>query len=221
MDTTKQASYYADDKFNAYFECEREEMLAFITDQTRTVLDVGCGAGGFGQSLKARRGLEVWGIELDTQAAERAAPLLDRVLVGTYPSGVQLPEHYFDCIVFNDVLEHMIDPWSALEVAHKHLTETGYIVASVPNIRYLPFLYRLLVRGEWKYTPTGILDKTHLRFFTKRSMMEMFTQAGFEVLHIEGIYPYRRWQVTVLGWILPRFVNETKYIDYALVARPK
>lgn len=222
METISQPSYYADDKFNKYFECEREEMLAFITDQTRTVLDVGCGAGGFSRALKARYNhLEVWGIELDAQAAERAAPVLSHLLVGAYPDGVQLPEHYFDCIVFNDVLEHMIDPWSALEIAHKHLSETGYIVASIPNIRYLPFLYRLLVRGEWRYTPTGVLDKTHLRFFTKKSMMEMFSQTGYDILHIEGIYPFRRWQVTILGLILPKFVNETKYIDYAIVAHPK
>jgi 2-polyprenyl-3-methyl-5-hydroxy-6-metoxy-1,4-benzoquinol methylase len=127
---------------------------------------------------------------------------------------------YFECIAFNYVLEHMINPWSVLAAAKNYLTKQGHIVASVPNIRYLPILYRLLVRGEWK-TSTGALDKTHLRFFTKKSMIEMFNEAGYKVLRIEGIYPYRKWQMAVLAILMPGFVREAKYINYAILARPR
>jgi 2-polyprenyl-3-methyl-5-hydroxy-6-metoxy-1,4-benzoquinol methylase len=196
-------------------------MLAFIPQHARRVLDVGCGAGAFGRLLKSRRNLEVWGIEVDPRAAEQASHYLNCVLIGTFPDRVELPEHFFDCIVFNDVLEHMVDPWDALRQAQKYLAPNAYIVASVPNVRYLPVLCRLIVRGEWKYTPTGVLDKTHLRFFTKKSMLELFDDTGYDVLRIEGIYPYKRWQVTLMRLILPGFVNETRYIDYAILAKPK
>jgi hypothetical protein len=115
----------------------------------------------------------------------------------------------------------MVDPWRALARASSHLAPGGRIVASVPNIRYLPVLYRLLVRGEWTYTPTGALDKTHLRFFTKKSMLAMFDEAGYEVLRIDGIYALERWQVPVLEFFFPRFMREAKYIDFAILARRK
>lgn len=221
MDKSQPTSYYVDDKFQEYFECERQEMIAYVPKHTRTVLEVGCGAGAFGRTLKQNRQVEFWGIEPDHSAAQYAERFLDRVLVGLYPDGVELPQGYFDCVVFNDVLEHMIDPWTALKQTHDLLTAQGCVVASVPNIRYLTFLYKLVVRGEWEYIANGLLDKTHLRFFTKKSMIKMFNDTGYEVLHINGIYANPRWQVKALQLILPRFVNETKYIDYAILAKPK
>jgi len=184
------------------------------------VLDVGCGAGVFGRYLKAQRNCEVWGVEMEARPAEQAARHLHRVLVGAFPN-VELPVKYFDCIVFNDVLEHMIDPWDALRQAHKYLSPNGHIAASIPNIRYLTVLYRLLANGEWEYTQYGILDKTHLRFFTKKSMLALFDETGYDVLRVEGIYPNRRWQVKLLGFILPGFVNEAKYVDFAISARAR
>lgn len=221
MAPTVTSGYYDDPKFAAYFECERAEMLDYIPESVSTILEVGCGAGAFGRYVKNHRSVEMWGIEPDNDAAQYASGFLDHVLVGMFPQVEQLPQHYFDCIVFNDVLEHMIDPWAALSKAKDYLTPDGYVVASVPNIRYLPILYRLLVRGEWTYTPTGALDKTHLRFFTKKSMLAMFDETGFDVLRIEGIYAYHRWQVPFLEFFFPRFVKETKHIDFAIFARPK
>ena len=118
MDKSQPTSYYVDDKFQEYFECERQEMIAYVPKHTRTVLEVGCGAGAFGRTLKQNRQVEFWGIEPDHSAAQYAERFLDRVLVGLYPDGVELPQGYFDCVVFNDVLEHMIDPWTALKQTH-------------------------------------------------------------------------------------------------------
>jgi 2-polyprenyl-3-methyl-5-hydroxy-6-metoxy-1,4-benzoquinol methylase len=215
------SDHYEDTKSSSYFECDRTEMLAYIPQSTRTILEVGCGAGMFGRFVKTQRPVEIWGVEMDSDAAARASTYLDRVLTGAFPNGVALPERYFDCVVFNDVLEHMIDPWNALAAAKNHLTPEGHVVASIPNIRYLPILYRLLIRGEWTYTPTGALDKTHLRFFTKKSMLAMFDEGGFEVIRIEGIYAYKKWQVPILEVLFPHFTREAKYIDYAILARPK
>jgi 2-polyprenyl-3-methyl-5-hydroxy-6-metoxy-1,4-benzoquinol methylase len=213
--------FFESEKPDAYFKCERGEMLHLVPESVRKALDVGCGTGAFGRLLKERKPVEVWGIELNGEVAEEAASHLDRVLVGSFPSSIELPVEYFDCIIFNDVLEHMIDPWAALGAAKRYLTKQGWVIASIPNIRYLPILYRLLVRGEWKYTPTGVLDKTHLRFFTKKSMIEMFNDAGYEILQIEGIYPYPKWYITALELLTWGFVKEAKYIDYAILSRVK
>jgi len=213
--------YFKDNKHEAYFECSREEMVNYVPEDARTVLEIGCGVGSFGRLVKQRQNVEFWGVEVDPVAAERASICLDRVKIGLFPDGVELPEKYFDCVVFNDVLEHMIDPWSALRIAKDYLTSSGHVVASVPNIRYLPTLYRLIVRGEWTYTQTGVLDRTHLRFFTKKSMLEMFNEAGYKVSRINGIYAYNIWQIPILELLLPRFIGETKYINYAILACPK
>jgi 2-polyprenyl-3-methyl-5-hydroxy-6-metoxy-1,4-benzoquinol methylase len=209
------------DKTEDYFECAREEMLEFVPPSARTILEVGCGAGGFGGALRRQGQREVWGVEVNPAVAKRAASQLDRVLVGEFPTVVELPERYFDCVVFNDVLEHMIDPWGALRATRRLLTEGGVVVASIPNVRYLPLLYKLLVRGDWTYAPSGVLDSTHLRFFTVKSMREMFDRMGYDVIRIEGLFADTRWQVKVLELLLPGFVREAKYIDYAVVARPR
>src|SRR5882672_773658 len=96
----------------------RPEMVAFVPAGARRVLDVGCGEGLFGAEVKARRAAEVWGIELDPTAAAVAGKRLDRVLTGDVASAIaELPRGFFDCIVFNDVLEHLVDPRQILTAA--------------------------------------------------------------------------------------------------------
>ncbi len=203
-----------------YYECAREEMLDFVPQRARTVLDIGCGAGRFGSLLKQRQPVEIWGVEPDTNAARQASTRLDHVLVGDFPSGVRLPERYFDCIQFNDVLEHMVDPWHALRVAQGCLSDQGVVVASIPNVRFLPILYRLLVRGEWTYTPSGILDKTHLRFFTRSTILKMFEETEYQVVRMRGMFPDGHWQTKILLGVAPWIVKDARYMEYAVVARP-
>src|SRR5579862_921239 len=100
-----------------YFTGTRLEMLPFVPSHCRRVLDVGCGAGVFGESLKRTRNMEVWGVELLRSAAEKAVARLDRVIEGSFGPETGLPEEAFDCISFNDVLEHMVAPEQALRYA--------------------------------------------------------------------------------------------------------
>lgn len=83
-----------------YFQLERHEMLQYIPQESRTVLDVGCGCGNFGQLLKKTRSVEVWGVELNEHAAEVATPKLDRVICAAFDSRLNLPIQSFDCIIF-------------------------------------------------------------------------------------------------------------------------
>ena len=212
-----------------YFQHERPEMLKFVPAQARRVLDVGCAQGAFGERLKRSRQVEVWGIEPAKPAAEAATEKLDRVIAGAFTVDVGLPEGIFDCIVFNDVLEHMLEPELALRYARSLLSPGGVVVASIPNIRYLPIVAKLMCRGEWNYTDEGILDKTHLRFFTRSSIAGMFVREGFAIESMLGINPYSLsakfrhpywWPFRVAHFLLLRKFQDMRFLQFVVVAKP-
>ncbi|HXU21684.1 MAG TPA: class I SAM-dependent methyltransferase [Verrucomicrobiae bacterium] len=212
-----------------YFTVERQEMLPFLPPNCRRLLDVGCGAGAFGEMVKRKKKVEVWGVEPVSSVAAEASTKLDHVIVGTFSPQTELPEESFDCIVFNDVLEHMLAPEQALRYATSLLSCTGSIVASIPNIRYLPILWRLAVRGGWKYEDCGVLDRTHVRFFTRSSIIAMFQSEGYVVSDISGINPYqgipqaskRLWNAyEFMNALFFRKFNDLKFQQFAVVAQP-
>jgi 2-polyprenyl-3-methyl-5-hydroxy-6-metoxy-1,4-benzoquinol methylase len=216
-------------KAGEYFAGARPEMLPFVPANCRRLLDVGCGAGAFGASLKQTRQIEVWGVELVSSVAAMATAKLDRVITGLFEPEIQLPSGGFDCIVFNDVLEHMIAPELALRYAKTLLTPGGAVLASIPNVRHLPVLWQLGLKGRWEYGDCGLLDKTHLRFFTKSSILQMFKDEGYAVESIVGINPYRGIpNVSGRVWRAHSFANalslgkfaDMKFQQFAVVAVP-
>jgi 2-polyprenyl-3-methyl-5-hydroxy-6-metoxy-1,4-benzoquinol methylase len=88
---------------------------------------------------------------------------------------------FFDCILYGDVLEHLRNPWGVLDRHREILRDGGTIICSIPNIRYYGVLRSLIFKGRWDYTPLGILDRTHLRFFTLKTIEDMLRETGFEV----------------------------------------
>jgi 2-polyprenyl-3-methyl-5-hydroxy-6-metoxy-1,4-benzoquinol methylase len=170
-----------------YVDLPRREVLAFLPPGAHRILDVGCGRGGFGREVKLNRAAEVWGIEQVPEAAAMASEHYDRVVVGEYPAALEDlaraegEVRQFDCLVFNDVLEHMVDPWETLRRSHRWLRPGGHVLASIPNIRHYTVLIDLVLRGRWTYTAAGILDRTHLRFFTRKTMADLFADTGYEV----------------------------------------
>lgn len=205
---------------------DRKEMLDFVPSSAKVVLDVGCSVGNFGALLKKERGVEVWGIEADPQAADIASDKLDKVVAGLFGQKQELNEKKFDCIVFNDVLEHMVDPYSALAYAKTLLNPKGHIVASIPNVRYFDNLWKLVINGSWEYEDTGLLDRTHLRFFTKSSIEKMFSEQGYAIERITGIsavdwcHPERRQLFRFLNFLLLNRLAETRWLQFAVVAQP-
>ena len=210
----------------SYFQCERHEMLAFVPQDSNVILDVGCGAGNFAQTLKLERNAEVWGIELDQSAGLVAAQKIDKVIIGNFNSKLDIPKYSFDCIVFNDVLEHLEDPYSALSFCKELLTNKGVIIASIPNVRYFNNIWDLLVHKNWEYTEWGILDKTHLRFFTYRSIISMFKKEGYQVELIKGINPLEKVdphqvkKFKILNLLLCNNISDMRYLQFAVVAKP-
>jgi 2-polyprenyl-3-methyl-5-hydroxy-6-metoxy-1,4-benzoquinol methylase len=217
-----------DQKPKDYFQLTRPEMVAFVPESCKKILDVGCGSGGFGQTLKQTRKVEIWGVEPVSTVAAVAATRLDRVIEDIFTPKLDLPRNAFDCIIFNDVLEHVFDPGAALQYARTLLAPGGCIVASIPNIRHFPTMWALIVRGEWIYREFGILDYTHMRFFTKKSIQTVFKDAGFRIDSINGINPYLspfpkaspRWRYFVaLNAVLLGGISDMRYLQFAVVAR--
>jgi len=173
-----------------YFQQERREIEAMVPAGASRILDVGCGEGMLGRILLQKGAAEVVGIEADPAVARRAQENLSRVLQGDAESLV-LPfeDGHFDCIVLADVLEHLRDPLSTMIRLHRYLSDSGTIVASIPNVRFFEVIRRL-AEGRWEYEEFGILDKTHLRFFTKKEIEVLFHQAGLELTGIsENLSP--------------------------------
>lgn len=170
----------------AYFTQTRWDLIELVPGTGNRVLEIGCGAGNTGEALKrSGRAVEVVGIEPDPQAARWAADKLDRVLpMSVADDTLSLPPEYFDCIVAGDVLEHLQDPWGVVDRLRPCLKPGGCFIASVPNIRNWRILKSLLLAGRWEYAPSGLLDRTHLRFFTKRSLAALFEHAYFRVEQI-------------------------------------
>lgn len=208
-------------KQNGYYSANRSNMLKYIPSNVSKILDVGCGEGEFGGTIKASKNVEVWGLELCAEAAEIAKIKLDKVIVNDIENvHDSFPENYFDCIIFNDVLEHLKYPWLILEKIKISLKDNGRIVASIPNIRYFNTLKDIVINKEWKYEDEGILDKTHLRFFTKSSIMDMFNRCGYEVMVIEGINPIKfPWKFNLLNIITNYQFEDTRYMQFACVAQ--
>ncbi len=193
----------------------RREMLPFIPRATSSILDVGCSHGRFGSVLKeANPEWHLSGIEPDPEAATDAALHYDKVITGFYPEDLGRSEA-FDCIIFNDVLEHVSDPWTMLRKTAGHLTPGGRLVASIPNVRYVIVVRDLALRGRFDYADWGVLDRTHLRFFTRRSIEDLFASTGFVIETLAPINPTRLRKASLL--VGP--FRDMRFQQFAVVAK--
>jgi len=167
-----------------YGENERSDVRPLLPTDAKSALDVGCGAGGFGITLRRALGdsARIIGVEAVPHQATiaREGHGFDEVLEGYFPDVLACRSDTFDLITFNDVLEHMLDPEGVLQKTRRLLQPSGRVVAIIPNVQYVAVVLRLL-GGRWDYSDTGILDRTHVRFFTRKTMMEMFDRAGYRV----------------------------------------
>ena len=166
--------------------------LARLTRNSPAVLDVGCAIGYIGEFLRRNSpGRWLAGIEIDPRAAEKARPHYDQVIVGSIddPAVWSQLRQRVDAMIFGDVLEHTADPVMVLRMARPKLADDGQIVVSIPNIGHFKVRLRLLL-GKFDYEDWGIMDRTHLRFFTLKTAQEMLREGGFTVVHREGVHGY-------------------------------
>jgi 2-polyprenyl-3-methyl-5-hydroxy-6-metoxy-1,4-benzoquinol methylase len=183
----------AQSTFNPSYVGPRPDIERLIPRNPKIILDVGCSTGTLGVAIKASTGAQVFGIELSEAMANEAIQHLDRVFVGDAAEIIlreKLGNHQFSTIIFADVLEHLVDPWAVLKAAATHLETEGTIIASIPNIRHIDTLYNLVFKGYWPYRDRGIHDRTHLRFFTKKNILELFEHSGLVIETIETNYRF-------------------------------
>lgn len=172
-----------------------EGYYSFLRDEIRPllppvrgarVLEIGCGTGETAAWLKANGvGGFVLGLEIEPRVAEEARRKLDEVIVGNAET-VDFGERRFDLILCLDVLEHMVDPWGFLERVQKHLDAGGTVIASIPNLRNYRVLKSLVLKGRFDYQDGGILDRTHLRFFTRSSACRLMETGGLRLRAVIG-----------------------------------
>ena len=171
-----------------------------VPPEARRVLDVGCSVGAMGVALQ-ERGHEVTGIEYVPELAAEARRRLPRVIeddVEAMARGGVDPGGPFDCICFADVLEHLRDPWAVVRWADGLLSTDGVVVASIPNIAHIETVWTLVVKRIWPYRPVGIFDRTHLRFFARRNLPELFVGTSLRIHEIRrvpmlSLDPASRW----------------------------
>jgi GT2 family glycosyltransferase/SAM-dependent methyltransferase len=164
----------------AYYEHARPELLALVPETARRVLDIGCGAGALGAALRERQECEVIGLEPCEEAARAARERLTRVWPLTVEAWLEDPDYEYDCIILGDVLEHLVDHEGVLQALRACLSPRGCLVISVPNSRNRTVIAQLL-RGDYSYTEAGLLDRTHLRLFTRRELQRLLWRCGYEI----------------------------------------
>ncbi len=154
----------------------------------KAVLEFGCASGHVTKAL-VDRGCRVVGVEVDPEAARAAEAWAEEVVVGHVEHGDvwdHLSAEKFDAVLFGDVLEHLSDPLTTLRTALRFVSPSGFVVMSVPNVAHGDVRLSLL-RGSFEYRETGLLDRTHLHFFTMDSLMDLCRQAGLAVVDIKRV----------------------------------
>ncbi len=164
-----------------YYGEVRGDVLQFIPDDVRDVLEVGCGRGATGALIQQRLGCRVTGVELNPEVAKEAAGRLDRVIVGDVED-LEIEER-FDAVVATELFEHLRYPETFLEQMRRLLRPGGRIVLSIPNVGHYSVVEDLLA-GRWDYLPIGLLCYTHFRFFTRATLSSWLERLGFSSYEI-------------------------------------
>lgn len=179
----------------AYGRVSRDSVISLLDPPLGSVLDVGCGEGASAEALRAHGATRLSGIELSSAFADLARHNYDEVVVGSV-EGYPLPwqPESFDVILCYDVLEHLYDPWLALERLRALLKPNGRLHISVPNARHKDVWLPLLVHGTFGYQSAGLMDVTHIRFFTVSDIVSAVEAAGYQLISKVGRPPESRKQ---------------------------
>ena len=180
-----------DEKNTKYFGNVRKELLSLIPEENRNgdLLEIGAGNGNtllYAQENGYAK--NIYGIELfEIEDSNQNSDLFSDFVIGDIEK-IPFPfqKSKFDVILLGDVLEHLIDPYTTLKNLKQYLKDDGVIVASIPNIREWNTMKSIFFKGDFKYEESGILDKTHLRFFAKKNIIDLFEDNDFNILKIIG-----------------------------------
>jgi SAM-dependent methyltransferase len=214
-----------------YRSSNRSEVLKLLPQlkPNLKILEIGCGEGRFCAEVPGAG--ETWGIEPDPVSADIARGRLDKVFASVFEeTKMSLPLRYFDLVVCNDVIEHMTDHDGFLRSIQDYMAPGSFLVGSLPNVRFHGNLFNLLIAGDWHYQDNGILDRTHLRFFTLKSFRRSLEENGFEVKRLEGLTTglVIGWNIRAVAQRIFRLVlvplsgaaRDIKYFQFGFLAAP-
>ena len=165
-----------------YFSLERQMFKDAVRENSLNILDIGCGTGILGAYFKKNQNCNVTGIEINQKAFEAAKLNLDNVIKGNIETlDLTLNENYFDVIIMGDVLEHLVNPITTILKITPLLKKEGRILITVPNVRNWNVLIKLIFQDSWEYADWGILDYTHMRFFTLKSAKSILKKNNIKI----------------------------------------
>ncbi len=215
-------------------ERHNPDLLALIPREAKDLIEIGCSSGALARELKKQNShIRYLGMEIDTGYAELARRHCDEVLCLNLEDAA--PEFWEnqrtrDCWIFGDVLEHLYDPWRILNKIHNVIPANGSVVACIPNMQHWSIQARLSL-GNLNYEDSGLLDRTHIRWFTRSTMIQMFSQAGFEITAgtprifpepaRDGFLPQIRAMAIAAGGDPNQAVKDAMVLQFVIKAQPK
>jgi 2-polyprenyl-3-methyl-5-hydroxy-6-metoxy-1,4-benzoquinol methylase len=203
--------YYSKNK--SYFSLVRKDILPLLPENFNDVIELGCGDGGTLAWLKASgQAVNTTGMELCEAPALLARTQVDLIIEGNIELTVNdLSHQSYDLVLCLDVLEHLVDPWTVVQKLYAVLRPGGSIIISLPNVRNHRVVFPLLFNGTWRYQKNGIMDRTHLRFFSREGAENMLTKNGFIIKSSldSGLQPMRKletWKAILAKTFLRDFI---------------
>lgn len=177
---------------NETYDDFNRTLYSFV-ENGKKVLDVGCPTGRLMEKLKTEKECYLVGIEINEEMARIAQKRCDKLIFADIESlhDLPFPSQFFDIIIFGDILEHTRNPSEILNLLSEYLSGDGYILVSIPNMAFITVRLNLLL-GKFNYTRHGILDKTHLRFFTFKTAKELIENCGYKIKSVDIHQPVRK-----------------------------
>jgi len=190
-------------------EFEVHQLVLGLIKNNSRVLDVGCATGCFARELLKKK-CEVWGLDYNKKAIAKAVRFCKKASVVDLNESATLPvpKKHFDFVILLDVIEHLLYPEKVLSLIKAYLKNEGAIIVSTPNIVHASIRW-MIIKGEFKYTKLGILDSSHLHFYTRTSFSDLIKKANFrtpKIIPTNGMT-----KVPILSKISDQFPESWQY----------
>lgn len=205
---------------NEYYSLDRPEVFDMIINNPNSIVEFGCGFGELGKKIKSTWACNLIGVELNPVAKNYLLNYYDSYYIDNIENfNIEKLNQSFDCFIYADILEHLRNPEEILMFHLNFLKKNGQVIISIPNIRNLKIIYDLFIKGEWKYLDSGILDRTHYKFFTRKSILDMLNNVGLKVEKISSNKDKFRFPKNIVSYIPSVIIPDLQVCQWIIRAR--